>query len=168
MNSNLEQFQLKYQKGQELLDRGQYRSSVQTLEEAKSLINPSSRLGGDVQLSLVTAYQGIGKIDDAIAICEELTRHPNLEIRQQSQRILYILKAPQLKRPEAWMTKIPTHNNQETGNSRYLQAKPAKKLPEKPPLELEDMSKMDTKENGFIVLALGLFVIILGYLIWLY
>ncbi len=168
MNSNLEQFQLKYQKGQELLDRGQYRSSVQTLEEAKSLINPSSRLGGDVQLSLVTAYQGIGKIDDAIAICEELTRHPNLEIRQQSQRILYILKAPQLKRPETWMTKIPTHNNQDTGTARYLQAKPSNKLSEKPPLELEDISKMDTKENGFIVLALGLFVIILGSLIWLY
>ena len=37
MNSNLEQFNLKYQKGQELLDRGQYRSSVQTLEEAKAL-----------------------------------------------------------------------------------------------------------------------------------
>lgn len=168
MDSNLEQFHLKYQKGQELLDRGQYRSSVQTLEEAKALINSSSRLGGDVQLSLVTAYQGIGKIDDAIAICEELTRHPNLEIRQQSQRILYILKAPQLKRPEAWMTKIPTHNNQDTGTARYLQAKPSNKLPEKPPLELEDISKMDTKDNGFIVLALGLFVIILCYLVWFY
>ncbi|MGK7941266.1 MAG: tetratricopeptide repeat protein [Crocosphaera sp.] len=168
MNSNLEQFHLKYQKGQELLDRGQYRSSVQNLEEAKALINPSSRLGGDVQLSLVTAYQGIGKIDDAIAVCEELTRHPNLEIRQQSQRILYILKAPQLKRPETWMTKIPTNNPQDTGTSRYLQAKPSNKPPEKPPLELEDISKMDTKENGFIVLALGLFVVILGYLIWFY
>ena len=96
MDSKLEQFQLKYQEGQALLDRGQYRSSVKTLEEAKSLVNPSSKLGGEVQLSLVTAYQGINKLEDAIALCQELTAHPNLAIRQLSQRILYILKAPQL------------------------------------------------------------------------
>ncbi|MGK7884717.1 MAG: tetratricopeptide repeat protein [Crocosphaera sp.] len=166
MDSKLEQFQLKYQQGQALLDRGQYRSSVKTLEEAKSLVNPSSKLGGEVQLSLVTAYQGINKLEDAIAICEELTRHPNLAIRQQSQRILYILKAPQLKRPEAWMTKIPTTNSEDNPTPRYIQAKPATKPIEKPSLSLEDISQMDTKDNGFIGLALGLFIVVIGGLIW--
>ncbi|MDJ0729984.1 MAG: tetratricopeptide repeat protein [Crocosphaera sp.] len=167
MDSNLEQFKLKYQQGQALLDRGQYRSSVQTLEEAKSLVNLSSRLGGEVQLSLVTAYQGVNQLEDAIALCEELTRHPNLEIRQQSQRILYILKAPQLKRPEAWMTKIPTTNSEDNPTPRYVQAKPATKPIKKPSLDLEDVTQMDTKDNGFIGLALGLFIIIIGGLIWL-
>ncbi|MGK7878627.1 MAG: tetratricopeptide repeat protein [Crocosphaera sp.] len=166
MDSKLEQFQLKYQQGQELLDRGQYRSSVKTLEEAKSLVNPSSKLGGEVQLSLVTAYQGINKLEDAIAICEELTRHPNLAIRQQSQRILYILKAPQLKRPEAWMTKIPTTNSEDNPTPRYIQAKPATKPIEKQSLSLEDISQIDTKDNGFIGLALGLFIVVIGGLIW--
>ncbi|MEL4898154.1 tetratricopeptide repeat protein [Crocosphaera sp. Alani8] len=167
MDSKLEQFTLKYQQGQALLDKGQYRSSVKILEEAKSLISLSSRLGGDVQLSLVTAYQGINKLDDAIAICEELTRHPNLEIRQQSQRILYILKAPQLKRPEEWMTKIPTTNTDDNSTPRYIQAKPVTKSFQKPSLNLEDVSKIDTKDNGFIGLALVLFIFIIGGLIWL-
>ena len=168
MDSKLEQFQLKYQQGQALLDRGQYRSSVKTLEEAKSLVNPSSKLGGEVQLSLVTAYQGINKLEDAIALCQELTAHPNLAIRQQSQRILYILKAPQLKRPEEWMTKIPTTTNTEDNPTpRYIQAKPVTKPLEKPSLNLEDTTQMDTKDNGFIGLALGLFVVIIGGLIWL-
>ncbi|MDJ0601127.1 MAG: tetratricopeptide repeat protein [Crocosphaera sp.] len=167
MDSKLEQFKLKYQQGQALLDRGQYRSSVKILEEAKSLINLSSKLGGDIQLSLVTAYQGVDRLDDAIALCEDLTRHPNLEIRQQSQRILYILKAPQLKRPEAWMTKIPTTKSDDSQTPRYVQAKPATKPIKKTSLDLEDITQMDTKDNGFIGLALGLFIIIIGGLIWL-
>ncbi|EAZ92267.1 outer membrane protein assembly factor BamD [Crocosphaera chwakensis] len=167
MDSKLEQVKLKYQQGQVLLDRGQYRSSVQTLEDAKSLVNLSSKLGGEVQLSLVTAYQGVDKLDDAIALCEELTRHPNLAIRQQSQRILYILKAPQLKRPEAWMTKIPATNSEDNPTPRYVQAKPATKPMKTSSLDLEDITQMDTKDNGFIGLALGLFIIIIGGLIWL-
>ncbi len=167
MNSNLEQFNIKYQRGQELLERGKYRLSVQTLEEAKALINPSSRLGGEVQMSLVTAYQGVGRLEEAIAVCEELIRHPNLEIRQQSQQVLYILKAPQLKRPETWMTKIPTTNPQETETPRYLQGKPTAKLSEKPSPELENITNIDTRDNGFIWVALGLFVLISGWLVWL-
>lgn len=167
MDSNLEQFQLKYQAGRELLDRGQYRLSVQNLEEAQTLINPASRLGGDVKMWLVTAYQGVGRIEDAIATCEELTQHPNLEIRQQSQRVLYILKAPKLKRPDAWMTKIPSSTAESTETPRYIQAKPSNKLPEKSPLKLEDASKINTKDNAFVWIALGLLVIILGGLVWL-
>ncbi|MEA5534208.1 tetratricopeptide repeat protein [Crocosphaera sp. XPORK-15E] len=167
MDDKLEQFYLKYQAGQDLLQRGQYRLSVQTLEEAKALINLSSRLGGDVQMFLVTAYQGVGRLEDAIAVCEELTRHPNLEIRQQSQQVLYILKAPKLKRPDAWMTKIPNTNPEATDNPSYLQAKPTSKPPEKPPLELEDLSKINTEDNAFIWVALGLLLIILGGLAWL-
>lgn len=167
MDFNQEQFQQKYQAGQDLLDRGQYRLSVQTLKEAQELINPASRLGGEVSMYLVTAYQGVGKIDEAIALCEELTRHPNLEIRQQSQRVLYILKAPKLKRPDAWMTKIPSTNADTTETPRYLQAKPRNIPPEKPPLQLEDLSQINTKDNGFIWLALGLLIFILGGLVWL-
>ncbi|MEA5508611.1 tetratricopeptide repeat protein [Crocosphaera sp. UHCC 0190] len=167
MDAKLEQFYIKYQAGQDLLQRGQYRLSVQTLEEAKALINPSSSLGGDVQMCLVTAYQGVGRLEDAIAVCEELTRHPNLEVRQQSKRVLYILKAPKLKRPDAWMTKIPSTNPEETDNPRYLQAKPISKPQEKPTLEVEDLSQINTKDNAFVWVALALLLIILGCLAWL-
>ena len=162
-----EQFQLKYQAGQELLERGQYRLSVQTFEEARELVNLSSRLGGEVQMWLVTAYQAAGRLDDAIALCQQLTRHPHPETRKKSQGVLYILQAPKLKRPEEWMVKIPNSEAQTAQKTQYVAAKPASNPPDKPSLELEDLSQMNTKDNYFIWVALGVLLLLLGGTIWL-
>ncbi|HAC65315.1 MAG TPA: hypothetical protein DCF68_17750 [Cyanothece sp. UBA12306] len=162
-----EQFQLKYQTGQKLLERGQYRLSVQNLEEARDLVNLSSRLGGEVQMWLVTAYQGVGRLDDAIALCQQLTGHPHPEIRHKSQGVLYILQAPQLKRPEEWMVKIPEAEGETSQKPHYVAAKPINKPQEKPSLVLEDLSQMNTKDNNFIWVALGFLLLLLGVIIWL-
>ncbi|ACK68258.1 conserved hypothetical protein [Rippkaea orientalis PCC 8801] len=161
-----EEFELKYQVGQELLERGQYRLSVETLEEARELVNLSSRLGGEVQMWLVTAYQAAGRLEDAIALCEALTRHPNGEIRKQSQGVLYILRAPKLKRPEEWMVKIPTAEGEVSNKPQYISSKPINKPSDKPSLELEDLSKINTQDNYFIWVALGFLLLLLGGTFW--
>ena len=56
---------------------------------------------------LVTAYQAVGRLQNASALCQTLTRHPHPDIRKQSQEVLYILQAPKLKLTEEWMIKIP-------------------------------------------------------------
>ena len=104
---NLEKFHLKYRAGKEALERGQYRLSIENLEAAKELIAPNSRRGGEVQIWLVTAYQAANKIPEAIALCQELVTHPDLQTREQAQHILYIIKAPRLERPKEWMSEIP-------------------------------------------------------------
>ncbi len=166
-SSNQEQFQLKYQTGRDLLERGQYRLSVQNLEEATELVNLSSRIGGEVQMWLVTAYQAVGRVQDAIALCQTLTRHPNPEIRKQSQGVLYILQAPQLKRPEEWMVKIPDSDAENQKKPQYISSKPTNKIPEKPSIVSEDLSQMNTQDNYFIWVVLGFLLLILGGILWL-
>lgn len=164
---NLEKFQQKYHIGKTALEKGNYRLSITNLEAAQELVAPNSRQGGETGIWLVTAYQAADQIEQAIALCEKLITHPNSQTREQAQHILYIIKAPKLKRPKEWMSEIPDLSNTDTGQARYVTAKkptPAKvdDLPEtleSPPTE--------TPDNQFIWFALLLIALILGSLFWL-
>ena len=56
-SENLELFETEYKAGKNAFERGQYRRSVQHLENARENINLNSRLGGEIQIWLVTVYQ---------------------------------------------------------------------------------------------------------------
>lgn len=171
--SSLEQAQLHYQAGRVAFERGQYRQSVEQLEQAVSQINKDSRLGGEMQIWLVTAYQAAGQHAEAIALGDALTQHPDFKIRKQSKRMVYILKAPQLKTRPEWLTEIPDLSRldeaeQQQAKGQFAAAKsaaPRRPMP-KPEPEPIDLSQVNTKDNGFIWLALGAIVLILGGLIW--
>lgn len=164
---NREKFQQKYQAGKLALERGQYRLSIENLEAAKELVAPNSRRGGEAQIWLVTAYQAANKIDEAIALAQELTIHPDTQTREQAQRILYIIKAPILERPKEWMSEIPDLAGADKDASRYVTAK--KKLASSAQIELEDLepSPTDPEDNRFIWFAFILVAIIIGSLVWL-
>jgi tetratricopeptide (TPR) repeat protein len=164
---NLEKFQQKYQAGQEALEMGQYRLSIENLEAAKDLVDGNSRRGGEAQIWLVTAYQAGNMLDEAIALAQELTTHPDTQTREQAQRILYIMKAPKLERPKEWMSEIPDLTQADQGASRYVGAK-KKTTPESTVIELKDLepAPADPQDNQFIWFALGLIVLILGSLAW--
>ena len=162
-----EQFTLQYQAGKEALERGQYRRSVEFLEVASQLVVPSSRLGGEVQMWLVTAYQAAGRTKDAIALCRKLTKHPHLDIRKQGKDVLYILEAPQLKRPQEWMTQIPDLTKASESNFSYRQGTGTVK--KSPPAANQplDLIEVETEDNRFILVALLAVLLILGGVIWL-
>ncbi|MGF1588914.1 MAG: outer membrane protein assembly factor BamD [Pleurocapsa sp.] len=165
---NREKFQQKYQAGQQALERGQYRLSIENLSAATELVAPNSRQGGEAQIWLVTAYQAAHKIDEAIALAQDLVTHPDTKTREQAQRILYIIKAPVLKRPQEWMSEIPDLTEAEQSASRYVAAK--KQLVSPPvELELEDLepSPPHTQDNQFVWFALVLVGLIMGSLLWL-
>lgn len=164
-----EQFQIHYQAGKEALNSGQYRLSVQQLEEASQLIALSSRLGGELQISLVTAYQATGQQQEAIALCRQLAKHPHLEIRKQGKRLLYIIEAPQLKRPKEWMTQIPDLAKLSESESQYRSGggNSAGKKSQNFQAEPLDLSQVNTKDNQFIWVALLLIFLTLGGVIWL-
>lgn len=164
-----EQFQKEYQAGQYAFERGQYRQSVQHLEKASELASSSSRVGGEVKMWLVTAYQANSQLTEAIALCRELGTHPHPEIRKQSKRLLYIIEAPRLKRPQNWMTEIPDLANLSSEETGYQQAKRTGTTKSKPAIEPDaiDLSQVDTKDNQFIWVALGFILLVLGGTIWL-
>lgn len=173
MTDNLEAKDL-YQAGQNAYERGRYRESVEYLEKAVNLSGQFSALGGEIQIWLVNAYQAAGRQQEAIDLCEQLGKHPNLQTRKQSRRMLYILKAPQLKRREEWLTKIPDLGNiDEAGRENQLAARvgaaPRTPTPRPSRLKIEepvDLSQVNTQENGFIWIALALVALTIGSLIW--
>lgn len=161
-----------YQAGRTAFERGRYRQSVECLEKAVNLAGQYSPLGGEVQLWLVSAYEAAGQQTEAIALCEQLDRHPNHKTRKQSRRLLYILKAPQLKRREEWLTKIPDLSNLDEAGSEspiLTRSTPAARSPRpkpQPEPELIDLSQVNTKDNAFVWVALIAIALTIGGLIW--
>lgn len=85
---SLEIAKTRYQTGKIAFENGQYREAVENLEKASALLARNSRLGGEVEIDLVTAYEAAGRTDDAIALCERLKRHPHLETSKQARQML--------------------------------------------------------------------------------
>lgn len=165
-NLNKEEFQNYYQLGKKAFECGKYRISLENFEKAIPLINDSSRLGGEVKMWLVNAYLVNDKLEEAIALCEKLIKHPHPLIRQQSKDLLYIIKAPQLKRPKEWMSEIPDLNNASENSPQYTINKSKTKIKEPPQIQMVDLSQVNTKDNQFIWLSLGItLLIIMSFLI---
>lgn len=166
VTTNLEQAKAQYELGKRAFEGGEYRQSVEALEQAVALANPNSPLGGEMQTWLVTAYQAAGRLTEAIELCEQLGQHPDLKTRQQGKRLLYILQAPQLKTRPEWLTQIPdlsTLNTEgERPQSKYVSTTP-KPAPAPEPL---DRSQVNLEDNRFIWVALALILLLGGGLLW--
>ena len=161
-------FEIDYQSGQSAFERGEYRQAVSYLVAAVAQVQPNTRIGGEAQVWLVTALEASGQIAEAKSLCQKLANHPNLDTRQASKRLLYIMQAPELARREEWMTKIPdlSYLEDAEGNSVVNNTPIAPPLPPKPRSLEEryapiDLSQVNTKDNGFVWLALILTLLIL-------
>jgi tetratricopeptide (TPR) repeat protein len=164
-------FEANYQAGKEAIDRGEYRAAVTYLESAIEQISANTLQGGEVQMMLVMALEASGRLGDAIALCQKLLRHPHPDIRQSSKRVLYIMQAPQLKRPQEWMSEIPDLTNLDDdfgkspssgasgSTSTARSSSPVDKF-----VNSEDLSQIETRDNGFIWVAA---IAIGGVLVWM-
>jgi tetratricopeptide (TPR) repeat protein len=151
------EFEQKYQSGKLAFERGRYRLSIEQLEQAIQLVSPYSRLGGEVKFWLVNAYEAAGESEQAIALCQELATHPHGETKRQAKTLLYIINAPKLVRPKEWMTEIPDLNHISVSASKYTKASISdRKIKPKRQIELVDLSTVNTKDNQFIWLSLGI------------
>lgn len=157
-----------YAAGQFAFERGNYREAVVAFEEGSRLAGGSTLLGGSIDLWLMNAYSAAGRQQDAIALGEKLSRHPDRDVRKQSKRVLEILRAPQLSRRTDWLIAIPDLSDLEAGQSTNLNLSkfnpPAKPKSRRAPVEpeAEDLSKMNTRDNGFLVAAIALIALTLG------
>jgi hypothetical protein len=156
-------FEINYQLGKRAFEKGEYRQSIEFLKAASQQVIPSTAMGGEVMMWLVTAYQANGQQTEAIALCQKLTTHPDFEIRKQAKNLLYIIQAPQLQRPKEWMVEIPDLTQAEESDLENRRGaglvKPQTKSQPKN-YDLIDLSEVETKDNQFIWFAL---VIIIGF-----
>lgn len=166
-SEQLEVVESEYATGKAVFERGQYVDAVRHFEAASALVERGSRLGGEVQMWLVTAYDAAGQTQEAIALCQQLIRHPSLDTREQARGLIYILEAPKLsKRPE-WLVEIPDlgalGDNQ---SSAFKGGAGGAVKPSKPKLvipEPVDLSRVNTRDNRFVWVGLiGVGVAIAG------
>lgn len=161
-----------YTSGQIAFERGNYRVAIGHFEKAASLAKGATSLGGEIQMWLVNAYNAVGRQAEAIALCQSLCRHPDTEVRRQAKNLLYILQAPRLKRPGNWMSQIPDlgaiADDPQAAGYRYKVAPKSnsrkRSIPEPTPI---DPSQINTRDNGFLWVALIGVVLVLGGLWWL-
>lgn len=155
--------------GQALFERGRYKGAIAHFKTALSLSNPVGSKGGEIQTWLVNAYIASGDEEAGKALCRKLILHPDLDTKQISKRMLYILEAPELEMRPEWVTKIPDLANMDDDTKvRYAQ-RPKKKRRRKPKPEPEpiDLSQVNTADNQFVWIALVGIVLTLGGLWWL-
>lgn len=157
-----------FEQGKDAFLQGEYRQSILYFQQAVENLPKYSRQSGEVQLWLANAYQANNQVDEAISLCRELTSHPFPQTSQNAKRQLYILEAPKLERPKAWLTQIPSLDNMEQPMKPvYVEGK-RKKTEKILSLEdFEDLENMETQDNQFLWIALGAVVIgLIGWGIW--
>ncbi|MBR8830295.1 MAG: hypothetical protein N5P05_003390 [Chroococcopsis gigantea SAG 12.99] len=140
-----------YKAGEIAFDRGEYRGCIKQLTAALEEISPQSLQGGQAQLKLVYAYQGLGEGENALDLCRALTTHPSYDVRDEAKQLLYILEAPRLKRPEQWMSKIPDLDQLPESPPQY---KKGTNLPKKEETPIEPMNLDKSQNYSFIIFAL--------------
>lgn len=167
-SESLEIAKQRYRNGKTAFENGKYRQAVEQLEKACALLARNSRLSGEVQIWLATAYEAAGRNQEAIALCEQLKTHPYPDTSKEAKRLQYILKAPKLERPKEWMTEIPDLATLSSDkNKTRLAASPKKSsIKEADEMEFIDLSQVNSQDNRFIWLALTVVALTLGSLIW--
>jgi tetratricopeptide (TPR) repeat protein len=150
-----------YRAGKTAFERGEYRQAVDYFNAAlAAATNPNTSLGGEVQIWLVTALEAAGNRREAIALCQQLARHPHLDTRQTSKRMLYIMQAPELTRKAEWLSEIPDLSqldDRETSVAPKANSPNSSSKNQRSPAEEYadfDLSQVNTKDNGFVWLAL--------------
>ena len=159
-----------YQAGQIAFERGEYRQAVSYFLASVAQIQPNTAIGGEVQIWLVTAFEAAGQMTEAKALCQKLLNHPNLDTRQASKRMLYIMQAPELTRRDEWLIKIPdlsqiedAEGNAPVNNMPILPSKPKVKVKSLDEIYAPvDLSQVNTQDNGFSSIALILTIITLA------
>ena len=173
-SDSLELLDRHYRAGKAAFERGQYRQAIEQFEKAVDLVAKGTALGGEMQIWLVTAYQAAGQDQEAIALCQKLEAHPDLTTRKQSRRLSYILKAPKLQTRPEWFSQIPdlsaldsaeTNNKGASRFTEVAQKAPPRPRPQPQPQPI-DLSQVNTQDNGFIWIAIGVGVLLLGGLAW--
>jgi len=143
-----------YQQGVRAMERGQYRQAVLAFQTALA----DRPQDPQVKLWLVMAYEANQERQLARDLCRELTQHPDPQVRQQSQRVLYILEAPRLQRRSEWLNEIPLLTEATVPSLVSPRPKPKPS----PPADLTPAPV--TPDNAFIPVALV--GVSLGLLLW--
>lgn len=167
--SDLDRGREAYRAGKLALEQGSYRQAADLLEAARDCIPTRSRLGGELQIWLTTAYQAMGRQEQALSVCRAACKHPSYNTRQQARQLLAILEAPPLA---SNLPKVPIPDLGNLGDDganaragagasdRPVRRKRASKP--KPVIQETDWSQVNAGDNYFLWVAIAAIALLLG------
>ncbi|MGB3532465.1 MAG: tetratricopeptide repeat protein [Microcoleaceae cyanobacterium] len=158
-----------YEAGQVAFERGRYRQSLQCFEAACQQVEKNSPLEGEVQIWQATAYQALGQQQEAIALCQKLTRHTHYQTRKQAKRLLEILQAPPLSDNMKGLIEFPDTSRLEENSSQKFVGKSSTSSASKSTSSQSqplDLTQVNTEDNQFLWIALIGIIITIGGLLF--
>ncbi len=157
-----------FRQAQLAFERGRYRETIQTLNQALPLVDLNTAFEGEIQTWLVTAYEAMGEHQRALELCKQLQQHPHRDTRKQNRKLMGILAAPRLRRHAEWLTEIPDLTQvSEKREKTYARYQPGAKSGPQSSLNPQADPYQEVKPDlGFIWLVLGLLSLGLGAWAW--
>ncbi len=155
--------QAEFDRGKRAFEGGQYRLAIAALEAATARVNPLSVLGGEIQMFLVSAYEGAGDRQLAQTLCRTLTKHPDLSTRDLAKRLLYILEAPVLKTRPEWIVQIPDLSTTEADGDRLRGGSGSTRRPPEPEPWIPEPEDPSHPRDDFFTTAALVGVVLLGF-----
>ncbi|MGB2926061.1 MAG: tetratricopeptide repeat protein [Limnothrix sp.] len=159
--------QILFEQGKDAFLQGEYRISIDYFQQTIANLPKISREGSEVRMWLVSAYQANNNMEEAIALCRELASSSSSSIGEKAKQQLYILEAPKLERPKEWITQIPSMDDFDAARSVYVAGKSSEQKKELSIEDFEDLSQIETQDNQFVLIALGLGILaLIGWGVW--
>lgn len=174
MSSEINSAEQLYQAAIANFEHGNYQDSVHQLEQAIELIDRGTKLGGEMQVWLVNAYDAVGRSTEAIALCRSLTKHPNIDVRKLAKYVLGILSAPKLRDLQGVVSEIPSFStwgaNSRQSNApfgkRGSSSASAENTTNFNGIDIEDKSRLPTSNSNMQFLWVMIALSIITLTIW--
>ena len=122
---------LSLRKAEEAIQRGEYGQCITFLKKIAKEHPLDSKEGAEIRILMITAYMGKGEENEAIEICQILSKNKEANIRQQAKQLISILEAPSLSRPDNWSIKIPNMDSRPQKGISYIRGRGEKRAPHK-------------------------------------
>tara|TARA_Y100001968_G_scaffold331383_1_gene385873 strand:+ start:1930 stop:3036 length:1107 start_codon:yes stop_codon:yes gene_type:complete len=144
------------------LNNGKYENCIDIIKPILDSFSISSKEGINLRMSLITAYSGINKNNEALKICKQLTKSRSPQVRDNAKYLIQILNAPNLKTPDNWNIKFE-NNIQDRNKDNDSKLKSKKFLKKENFIKITDEPTGETKpfKKGFIVLTISLLISLL-------
>jgi hypothetical protein len=163
--------QLMISQAKQAFENGKYRQCLDYLNGGLDLGGLSLEAKGDAKLWLVMTHQALGELDQALSLCQQLTKYPSYTVQKEARRLLGILQAPQLRRPEEWVTKVPTFDGDREPKKIYGAAGQrgarSKRQPDNPYSNPQEIPEDAVLDNSFVTIAIAATLLLFGFFVLL-
>ena len=136
------------------LSNGEYKYCIELINPLIEDFPVSTKEGTNLRMTLITAYSGINRKEEAIVFCKQLLKSRYSHIRENAKSLIEVLNSPDLKIPEDWNIKLDNNikDINHIKNSQISLKRDSKKQ-KFINTNSQPMGETKTFQKGFIILT---------------